>query len=87
MGTKLLTPDLRGPAEVRETTTQLPEDLRLLTYRECADLLGVCQKTVENICRVRKEISITWVGQKPRIRYRDLIAYIERGGGNVGQSN
>jgi hypothetical protein len=66
---------------------QLPDDLRPLTYRESANLLGVCQKTVENICRVRKEIPITWIGQKPRIRYRDLIAYIERGGSQVPQSN
>ena len=70
-----------------EIPKQLPDDFRLLTYREAAKLLGVCQKTMENICRVRGEIPITWIGQKPRIRYRDLIAYIERGGSQIAQSN
>jgi hypothetical protein len=72
---------------VQELARHLPEDLRPLTYREAAKLLGVCQKTLENICRVRKEIPITWIGQKPRICYRDLVAYIQRGGSQVGSSN
>lgn len=71
---------------VYATTPRLPNDLHPLTYRETAKLLGVCQKTVENICRVRCEIPITWIGQKPRILYRDLVAYIERRGSKVPES-
>ncbi|HST77906.1 MAG TPA: helix-turn-helix domain-containing protein [Verrucomicrobiae bacterium] len=53
---------------------------KLLTYKEAAALLGVCQKTVENLCRVTKEIPLVRVGQSPRIRPDDLAAYINNGG-------
>jgi len=59
---------------------KLTEDMTLLTYKAAAEILGTCQKTVENICRVRKEIPIVFVGYMPRIRMSDLRAYIARGG-------
>lgn len=58
----------------------LPDDIRLLTYEEVAEILGVSKKTVENICRVRKEVPIIYVGHLPRIRMVDLKAYIVAGG-------
>jgi excisionase family DNA binding protein len=60
----------------------LPDTLRLLTYQQAANLLGVCKKTVENLCRVRKEIPLTYVARSPRIKMGDVIAYLHRGGSN-----
>jgi hypothetical protein len=73
----------RGSPITEDTEGRLPNRLRPLTYKQAAELLGVCQKTVENICRVRKEIPITWIGQKPRILYGNVLDYIERGGSTV----
>jgi len=50
----------------------------LLTYRDAAKILNVSQNTVETLSRVRKQIPIVRVGNSPRIRLTDLLAYIDR---------
>jgi excisionase family DNA binding protein len=64
----------------------LPDSMKLLTYGEAAQVLRVCQKTVENLCRVRREIPVVRVGHNPRIRISDLQAYINRGGSESEES-
>src|SRR5438093_10464718 len=55
-----------------------PETL-LLTYREVARLLRVCQRTVERLV-ARGELPVVRIGRVPRIARSALMEWVERGG-------
>lgn len=72
--------DLFAEPIQEQPESDIPDSLQMYTFAECAKIMRCCQKTVENIARVRKEIPIVRVGNRPLIRRQDLEAYIARGG-------
>jgi len=69
--------------EIRQTVQQTlkefmqdPEGrITLYNKKKTAELLGICQSTVDNL-RTRGELAVIYVGNKPMFRYNDILQFL-----------
>jgi len=66
---------------ISETLLKHIEDpegrITLYNKKKTAELLGVCQSTVDNL-RLRGVLVATYIGSKPMFRYEDILNFINK---------